>query len=228
VLPAEPVRLRFGTTWLCQTLGFCHKSLCPIASGALTLITPSFLGKSSQRREDRPATCGLNSVIGRRHIYQVTNLLHIGLIISTNWCSEPKASAQPVGMGALLADIMRHWQQETPYSKPEDWVFPSFRLRGRKPRTGSIMAQDYLRPAAVKAGILAPEDRRRFGFHNLRHSLASYLVTQTKTDVKTVQSMLRHSDIGTTLDIYPHAINKDKLAVQNQVMEAMLKPGLVN
>jgi integrase len=141
---------------------------------------------------------------------------------------KTKASGQPVGMGTLLAEIMRHWQQETPYSKPAHWVFPSFKLHGRKPRTGSIMAQTYLRPAAVKAGVLAPEDRRRFGFHNLRHSLASYLVTQTKTDVKTVQSMLRHADIGTTLDIYTHAINKDKLVAQNLVMEAMLKPGLVN
>jgi integrase len=141
---------------------------------------------------------------------------------------KTKASGQPVGMGTLLADIMRQWRGETAYGKPTDWVFPSAKLHGRKPRTGSIMAQDYLRPAAVKAGILAPDDRRRFGFHNLRHSLASYLVTQTKTDVKTVQSMLRHSDIGTTLDIYTHAISKDKLVAQNQVMEAMLKPGLVN
>jgi hypothetical protein len=31
------------------------------------------------------------------------------------------------------------------------------------------------------------------------------------------------------LDIYPHAINRDKLVAQNQVMEAMMmKPGLVN
>lgn len=141
---------------------------------------------------------------------------------------KTKASKQPVAMGALLADIMREWQKETSYSKPQDWVFPSYRLHGRKPRTGSVMAQDHLRPAAVKLGILGPEDRRRFGFHNLRHSLASYLVTQTKTDVKTVQSMLRHADIGTTLDIYTHAINKDKLVAQNQVMEAMMKPGLVN
>ena len=131
-------------------------------------------------------------------------------------------------MGPLLADIMRKWQRETPYAKSGDWVFPSSKLRGRKPRTGSIMAQDYLRPAAVKAGILASEDRRRFGFHSLRHSLASYLVTQTKTDVKTVQSMMRHADIGTTLDIYTHAISKDKLVAQNQVMEAMMKPALVN
>lgn len=141
---------------------------------------------------------------------------------------KTKASGQPVVMGALLADIMRQWHAETPYPKPQDWVFPSFKLRGRKPRTGSIMAQDYLRPAAVKAGILTEGDRRRFGFHNLRHSLASYLVTQTKTDVKTVQSMLRHADIGTTLDIYTHAINRDKLVAQNQVMEAMMKTDLVN
>jgi site-specific recombinase XerD len=53
------------------------------------------------------------------------------------------------------------------------------------------------------------------------------LVTQTKTDVKTVQSMLRHADIGTTLDIYTRANSKDKLAAQNQVMEAMPKPRLV-
>jgi hypothetical protein len=33
---------------------------------------------------------------------------------------------------------------------------------------------------------------------------------------------------GTTLDIYTHAINRDKLVAQNQVMEAMMKPGLVN
>jgi hypothetical protein len=32
--------------------------------------------------------------------------------------------------------------------------------------------------------------------------------------------MLRHADIGTTLDIYTHAISRDKLVAQNQVMES--------
>jgi hypothetical protein len=32
----------------------------------------------------------------------------------------------------------------------------------------------------------------------------------------------RHADIGTTLDIYTHAINRDKLVAENQVMEAMI------
>jgi len=31
----------------------------------------------------------------------------------------------------------------------------------------------------------------------------------------TVQSILRHADVGTTLDIYTHAINRDKLVAQS-------------
>jgi integrase len=79
---------------------------------------------------------------------------------------QPKANArgQPVAMGAALADIMKRWRQETAYAKPSDWVFASARLRRKKPRTGSVMAQDYLRPAALKMGILTVNDRRRFGF----------------------------------------------------------------
>jgi integrase len=131
------------------------------------------------------------------------------------------ASAQPVVMGPVLAQLMRQWQNESPYSNQRDWIFPSCRLRGRKPRTGSVMAHDYLRPAAARMGILELGERCRFGFHNLRHSLASYLVTQTKTDIKTVQSMLRHARVRTTLDLYTHAVKKDGLEAQNLVMEAM-------
>jgi len=40
--------------------------------------------------------------------------------------------------------------------------------------------------------------------------------------------MLRHADSGTTLDLYTHAINRDKLVAQNQVMEAMMKPQVVH
>jgi hypothetical protein len=44
------------------------------------------------------------------------------------------------------------------------------------------MAQDYLRPAALKAGILTEGDRRRFGFHNLRQLLG---ILPSHTDIKT-------------------------------------------
>ena len=59
-----------------------------------------------------------------------------------------------------------------------------------------MLVEDHLRPAAVKAGVLKEGEKVRFGFHNLRHSLASFLVRKG-TDVKTVQKLLRHSDVAT-------------------------------
>ena len=41
-------------------------------------------------------------------------------------------------------------------------------------------------PTAVAAGVLKEGVAMRFGFHNLRHSLASLLV-RTNMDLKTVQ-----------------------------------------
>jgi hypothetical protein len=46
-------------------------------------------------------------------------------------------------------------------------------------------------------------------------------------DVAKIGRLLNNSG-GMIDDIYTHAINKDKLVAQNQVMEAMMKPGLVN
>ena len=45
------------------------------------------------------------------------------------------------------------------------------RLEGRL--SASILVQKYLRPAAVKAGVIEHGQKVRFGFHNFRHSLAS-------------------------------------------------------
>src|SRR5713101_9956715 len=73
-------------------------------------------------------------------------------------------SAAPVPLGDLLADALRGWNQNTPYAKSDDWVFPSLKLKGKTPLSASIMAADKIRPAALKVGIrLKPG--QRFGFH---------------------------------------------------------------
>ena len=117
---------------------------------------------------------------------------------------KTKASKGPVPLHPLLAEFLLSWKQKTPYSQPSDWVFASLRLNGKKPRVANMLVEDYLRPAAAKAGILSShrddcgrlmeDDSRRFGFHNLRHSLASFLV-RIRTDPKTVQTLLRHSAV---------------------------------
>jgi integrase len=135
---------------------------------------------------------------------------------------KTKASKAPVPLHSLLAESMQSWQQESPYSQPTDWVFPSRKLKGRKPRCANMLVEDYLRPAAEKAEVLLKDDPRRFGYHNLRHSLASFLV-RSKTDVKTVQNLLRHSNVKTTLQLYAHSVTEDRLAAQGQVLAAILQ-----
>jgi integrase len=128
-----------------------------------------------------------------------------------------------VPLHSLLAEAMKTWKQESPYSQSGDWVFPSFKLKGKQSRCANMLVEDYLRPAAVKAGVLAKDDdSHRFGFHNLRHSLASYLV-RSKSDPKTVQNLLRHSNVKTTLQLYAHSVSDDRLAAQGQMLAAILQ-----
>jgi len=147
----------------------------------------------------------------------------------------------PVAMHPVLGGYLKHWQKETMYANPIDWVFASIKLKGAKPRCGSIASQRYLYPAAAKAGVFrSVEERnrkgkllrvryfdlsgkpiRRWGWHNLRHSLASWLVSNG-VDVKTVSSMLRHSNVRTTLGIYSHAVDSNRLAAQEQFLNTLL------
>ena len=132
-------------------------------------------------------------------------------------CAE--VSAAPVPLGDLLADALRGWNQNTLYPKSDDWIFPSMKLKGKKPLTASIMAADKIRPAALKVGIrLKPG--QRFGFHNFRHSLATFLVSRGK-DVKTIQGLLRHAKVTTTLDLYSQSIDAAKLEAQEDIALAI-------
>lgn len=137
--------------------------------------------------------------------------------------SKNASSKAPVPLVPLLAGFIRQWQEQTPCAQATDWVFASTRLKGKQPRVANMLVEDYLRPAAVKAGVLKEGEKVRFGFHNLRHSLASFLVRKG-TDVKTVQKMLRHSDVATTLGIYAHSMSKDRLAAQDDMLAAMMTP----
>ncbi len=136
---------------------------------------------------------------------------------------KSKASHAPVPLHSLLADFMHDWKNTSPYSQPGNWVFASFRLKGRQPRVANMLVADHLRPAAVKAGVLKEGEKLRFGFHNLRHSLASFLV-RSKTDPKTVQALLRHSDVRTILQLYAHSVSEDRIAAQGEVLRAILQP----
>jgi len=77
-----------------------------------------------------------------------------------------------------------------------------------------------LPPAAVEVGIRLAGGQW-FGFHNFRHSLATFLVSRGK-DVKTIQRLLRHAKVITTLDLYSQSIGAARLEAQDDIALAII------
>ena len=98
-------------------------------------------------------------------------------------------------------------------------MFASRRAKGKIPRSASIAAQDYLRPAAVTAGVIPDGYKGRFGWHNLRHSLATFFAAND-VNLPVIQSILRHAKPATTA-LYLHRVNAAQLAAQAKFLEAI-------
>ncbi len=134
--------------------------------------------------------------------------------------TKTDASDGYVPLHSVLAHHLKEWHAQTPYAKDTDFVFASFKAHGKVPLCASVFACDHLRPAATKAGVHI-ENGNRFGLHNLRHSLSTWLVNKAKVEPKTVQGILRHSRIQTTLDLYTQADSSSTRAAQGEFLNAL-------
>lgn len=134
-----------------------------------------------------------------------------------------KQALAPVPMHPVLAGFLRQWRQQSPYPKEEDWVFPSLTSDGRIPRSASTAAKDYLRPAAVYAGAIEEGSSKRFGWHNLRHSLAEFLAG--KVDAVVTMKLLRHKRLATAAERYQHKVTSKQRHAQGLFLKAIGKSG---
>jgi len=59
----------------------------------------------------------------------------------------------------------------------------------------------------------------RFGWHNLRHSLATFFAAN-EVNLPVIQSILRHSKPSTTA-VYTHRVNAAQMAAQAKFLDAI-------
>ena len=128
-------------------------------------------------------------------------------------------SMTQVPMHSALGEALSAWREESVYSRDDDWVFASTKTKGRTPRSAGVAGQDYLRPAAVKAGAIPEGYRGRFGWHNLRHSLATFLAAN-EVNLPVIQSMLRHARPSTSA-LYTHRVNSAQVSAQGKYLQAI-------
>ena len=136
---------------------------------------------------------------------------------------KSRASKAAVEMHETLAALLEGWRRDSVQQGLGFLisVVQAFKLQGKQPRLGSMIVQDYIRPAAIAAGVI-PEDCPRFGFHNLRPGLSTFLI-ENGHDPVVVQRMLRQAHVEMTMD-YVRNCRKARNA-QAQFIERFLPNG---
>ena len=210
-----------------------EKKECPVADEELVQKLIAALEGQSLKYETyfklvlatgmrRGEACGLRwSDINwkRRSIHVQRNV--VKLSHEPIFVKPPKTASgdRLVYVSKEMAKLLKSWKQQCAWERQQagetlqedDYLFRQPSGDPMVPTTFTFRFKKILRQNGL------PEN---LNVHSLRHTNASLLIAQG-VDVRTVASLLGHSQASTTLDIYAHVFDKKKREAQEKLGEVM-------
>jgi hypothetical protein len=101
----------------------------------------------------------------------------------------------PIAIHPALAAYLQQWREQSLYNRDTDWMFPSLKLKGAKPRVASIAAQGLPGTPAVKAGVIEEGGIQAFWMAR-PYSLATFLAGQVDSSVAMSPQEISDDDHG--------------------------------
>lgn len=137
-----------------------------------------------------------------------------GIVAGTEDDVKTFASKATLPLDPALVQILQE-HRERWEKTGVGWVFRS--TQTDRPYSMHYAQQEFLEPAGIRAGL-----GKGLGWHSFRHTYST-LLRHLKVDVKVQQSLLRHTDIRTTMNGYTLAVPEDMRRANSNVVQMVLK-----
>ena len=134
--------------------------------------------------------------------------------------TKTEASAKLLPMHPSLKLALLEWRSLSLYNQPGDFVFPSERLKGKKPLDLASVLKKKIQPAFKRIGITG------VGWHTFRHTVGTMLAEMGEHQLM-IRDYLRHSDLHVT-NKYLQATTKSKRLAQGKLVDAILPGGVLS
>jgi integrase len=146
-------------------------------------------------------------------------VLHIRRSYVDGVVGQPKteSSRRPLPLPPQAIEALTNWKAKSSYTKPENWVFAFDISLGKQPLWPGTLWRRNVAPAIQAAGI----DKPRLGWHTLRRSFASLLLS-SGASLRVSMELMRHSTAEMTLATYAQTIGDEKREAGQKVASLVL------